>query len=79
MTLDEIEKREEFGVLAFRRWIADNREFFNLPPSQQENLIDYVAGLHSEIADLQAELYRDKWDANLQDSKETDYERAGTD
>ena len=56
----EINENEGRQNAAFKKWIANGRQFFNIPESQQKNLCDYVEGLHREIADLQAEIIRIK-------------------
>lgn len=58
MTLDEINSKEAKKNEAFKRWIGDSSQFFNLPIHQQQMLIDYVSSLHAEIADLESDLHR---------------------
>ena len=60
MNLVEVDENEEKQNAAFKKWIANNKQFFNIPQSQQKNLCDYVEGLHREIADLQSEIIRIK-------------------
>ncbi len=55
MTLKEINEKEERNNTAFKKWVGDNRAFFNLPFSQQQDLCLYVEGLNREIADLEAD------------------------
>ena len=58
MNLAEINENEVRQNAAFKKWIANSRQFLNMPQSQQKNLCDYVEGLHREIADLQSEIIR---------------------
>ncbi len=60
MTLNEINNKERAQNEAFKKWISDNRAFFNMPKSHQIVLSEYVAGLHREIADLESDKYRGK-------------------
>lgn len=61
VTLSEINSKEERQNKAFKKWISDNNQFFNLPFSQQQMLCDYVEGLNREIADLESDKHRGSW------------------
>lgn len=52
--LREIKLKEDQNVEAFKAWLNKSKSFDLMPFSSKQHLIDYVAGLHREIGDLEA-------------------------
>lgn len=52
--LKAIKLKEDKNVEAFKKWLDKERGFLLIPFSVKQNLIDYVAGCHREIGDLEA-------------------------